>query len=77
MNDFETREDIPCVLIRPREERRLKTESPERIVPVHPTLIAMGLLAFVEACLEESGTEAQLFTDLAPVRGDWAHEPSK
>jgi integrase len=77
VDDFEMREGISCILIRPRDDRRLKTEAAERVVPVHPTLIDMGLLQFVDARRAEAGREAQLFPDICPVQGDWAHEPSK
>lgn len=45
--------------------RRLKTKTSERVVPVHPQLVALGFLKYVEARRKE-GDAAWLFPTVAP-----------
>lgn len=45
--------------------RRLKTKTSERVVPVHPQLVALGFLKYVEA-RRKDGEEAWLFPTVAP-----------
>jgi integrase len=45
--------------------RRLKTKSSERVVPVHPQLIEIGLLKYVAERRKE-GEQAWLFPTVAP-----------
>ena|SRR5437762_1427585 len=45
--------------------RRLKTKTSERVVPVHPQLIALGFLKYVDARREER-ERAWLFPTVAP-----------
>lgn len=45
--------------------RRLKTRTSQRVVPVHPQLITLGFLKYVEARRRESET-AWLFPTVAP-----------
>ncbi|MCE3011604.1 MAG: site-specific integrase [Proteobacteria bacterium] len=56
------------------EEKRLKTAASERILPLHPTLLNAGFLAFVE----RQGNQDRLFPDLTPgPKGNYSHEFSK
>lgn len=45
--------------------RRLKTKTSERVVPVHPQLVTLGFLKYVEARRKE-GDKAWLFPTVAP-----------
>ncbi|MGY8667051.1 site-specific integrase [Bradyrhizobium sp. UFLA05-109] len=45
--------------------RRLKTKTSERVVPVHPQLVALGFLKYV-ACRRKVGDKAWLFPTVAP-----------
>ncbi|KJC55494.1 hypothetical protein UB31_00505 [Bradyrhizobium sp. LTSP849] len=45
--------------------RRLKTKTSERVVPVHPLLVTLGFLKYVEARRKE-GEKAWLFPTVAP-----------
>ncbi|NOJ44731.1 site-specific integrase [Bradyrhizobium archetypum] len=45
--------------------RRLKTKTSERVVPVHPQLVALGFLKYVTARRKE-GEQAWLFPSVAP-----------
>ncbi|MDA9545851.1 hypothetical protein ACM43_15770 [Bradyrhizobium sp. CCBAU 45321] len=49
----------------PKAGRRLKTKTSERVVPVHPQLVALGFLNYVEARRKE-GDKAWLFPTVAP-----------
>jgi len=57
---------IPCFNVRPdpsaKGSKRLKTEASERLVPVHPTLLGIGFMAYVEAQRAKGVTK--LFPDL-------------
>ncbi|MBR1281593.1 hypothetical protein JQ597_06045 [Bradyrhizobium sp. AUGA SZCCT0177] len=54
-------------LVRDRKAgRRLKTKTSERVVPVHPQLIALGFLDYVDARRREDGENAWLFPMVAP-----------
>lgn len=58
------------------EGKSLKTSSSQRIVPVHPALIALGFSKYVTATSKAG--HKQLFPDIQPgPRGDWSYRPSK
>jgi integrase len=46
--------------------RRLKNAGSRRVVPIHPELIRMGFLQFVERLRQSSGSEARVFPLLTP-----------
>jgi integrase len=51
--DIQEIEGTPCFHVRPdpsaKGGKRLKTEASERLVPVHPTLLGIGFMSYVEA----------------------------
>lgn len=67
-DDFVVQDGVNVILIRDGDdgenEKRVKTESGIRFVPVHPELEKMGLLAFVEKRRTSDGATAPLFPDL-------------
>ena len=57
-------------------EKKLKTASSRRVVPIHPALIGLGLLDYVQ--LQVSSGNHRIFNELEPgPRGDWSYKPSK
>jgi integrase len=62
---------IPIITITEDREngRRLKTAASARVVPVHPELVRLGLLRFVEEAKRGIGSEARLFPALTPGAG--------
>lgn len=52
-SDFETIDRVPCFRIQQGEDQHLKNGSARRIVPIHPALIDLGLLEFVERRRQE------------------------
>lgn len=56
-------------------DKRLKTLSSERIVPVHPVLLDLGLAAYVRA--RRSANDPKLFPELQPRHGLYSHLFSK
>jgi len=64
--DIQEIEGIPCFHVRPdssaKSGKRLKTEASERLVPLHPTLLGIGFMAYVEA--QRAKGAAKLFPDL-------------
>ena len=74
--DISERDGVPCLLIRESDEKSVKTEAAERIVPVHPELRRIGLLAHAEE-MRRAG-EVKLFPELpASSRGSRAEVFSK
>jgi integrase len=67
--DIQTNEDanVPVMVLREntRQGRTLKTKSTARTVPLHPELIRIGFLRFVES-RRSDGAEAWLFPLMAP-----------
>jgi integrase len=49
--------------------KRLKTDTSERVVPVHPEVIRLGFLTYVEERRRADGADAWLFPSVAPDRG--------
>jgi integrase len=58
------------ILVRAGDGKRLKTQNARRMLPVHPELVRMGFLAFVQQQRRDGGT--QLFPgEQANMRGQW------
>ena len=49
--------------------KRVKTDASERVVPVHPDLIRLGFLNYVEARRSDDGNDAWLFPSVSPDQG--------
>lgn len=76
LDDFEEEDGVPFFHVRASDERSLKTSASKRVVPVHRTLIDLGLLATLDQ-LRRAG-ENRLFPNLTPgPRGHLSHKPSK
>jgi integrase len=58
----------PCIYIRADRKagKTLKTKASERIIPVHPQLIALGFLDYVAAQSKAHGSNTWLFPKVAP-----------
>ena len=57
-------------------DKKLKTASSRRIVPVHAALVKLGLLDFLRMQIRDG--HKRVFADLRPgPRGDWSYKPSK
>lgn len=78
-SDFSESEGIVVISILDEDDRRLKTTSSRRIVPVHSKLIELGLLDLVKAT-RDIGKDRRLFAYLpeaAGKLGDFGKEPSR
>jgi integrase len=74
--DFTTLQGIDCIRIDDgHESQKLKNSSSRRTLPIHPTLIRLGLLDYVNSQRTENSD--RLFPELEPVRGKLGHAPSK
>jgi integrase len=49
--------------------KRVKTEASERVVPVHPEVIRLGFLSYVDARRSADGSDAWLFPSVSPEQG--------
>ncbi len=63
--DVETRVPLMWFTRDTKAGRRLKTKSSERVVPVHPQLVKLGFLKYVEA-RRKDGERVWLFPTVAP-----------
>lgn len=76
VDDFIEQQGIPCIRIDDsREDQNLKNANSRRMLPLHPTLLDLGLLSHVES-VRASGAD-RLFPELEAVRGKLGHAPSK
>lgn len=68
--DIEEVDGIPAIRVRPGGSKRLKTRNARRTLPVHPELIRMGFLGYVERRRKEGGE--LLFAGEEPdIAGKW------
>lgn len=51
-NDIEVEDGIPRIMLRSDAIRTFKTEAGDRVVPLHPTLLELGLLDFARLTAE-------------------------
>ncbi|PTU02183.1 integrase [Pseudomonas sp. HMWF031] len=76
VDDFIQQQGIQCIRIDDNSEgQNLKNASSRRLLPIHPTLVELGLLRHVES-VRATGAD-RLFPELEPVRGKLGHAPSK
>ncbi|MEE1903511.1 site-specific integrase [Pseudomonas inefficax] len=76
VDDFIEQQGFYCFRIDDSSEsQNLKNSGSRRVLPIHPTLIELGLLQHVES-VKASGVD-RLFPDLEAVRGKLGHAPSK
>lgn len=76
VDDFIEQQGIQCIRIDDRREgQNLKNSSSRRTLPLHPSLIDLGLLQHVDS-VRATGTD-RLFPELEAVRGKLGHAPSK
>jgi integrase len=76
VTDFITLQGIDCIRIDDdNESQKLKNSSSRRTLPIHPALIQLGLLDYVNS--QRTENSARLFPELEPVRGKLGHAPSK
>ncbi|PMU91511.1 MULTISPECIES: site-specific integrase [unclassified Pseudomonas] len=76
VTDFVTLQGFECIRIDDgHQAQSLKNSSSRRTLPIHPTLIQLGLLDHLNN-LRIQGSD-RLFPELEPVRGKLGHAPSK
>jgi integrase len=79
LKDFVEIDGIPCIDINDTEatevvegeagrKKRVKTKNAKRLVPIHPELIRLGILRYVEAKRQEK--QVYLFPELSRARRD-------
>ncbi|MFL1513135.1 site-specific integrase [Pseudomonas prosekii] len=74
--DFITLQGIDCIRIDDgHESQKLKNSSSRRTLPIHPALIRLGLLEYVND--QRTQNSDRLFPELEAVRGKLGHAPSK
>lgn len=80
-DDLQFEGDVPFITIRHDEARQQTTKSKQtRVMPLHPKLVQLGFVAFVEQQSQHSAGDGslRLFPQLARNhRGDWGATPSR
>ena len=67
VEDVKLVDGIWCFSVNGEDDKRLKTLSSKRVIPLHPTLIKLGFLAFVDTMKEkESGGRVELLLHHLP-----------
>ncbi|MCL2908549.1 site-specific integrase [Shewanella aquimarina] len=77
LDDFIVIDGYPCILIRAtHSDQSIKTATSERVIPIHPKLIAMGFLQYAEK--QRLSGQERLFPELRrqAIRG-YSHQVSK
>lgn len=76
VDDFIEQQGVQCIRIDDsREGQNLKNASSRRVLPLHPSLIELGLLQYAES-VRTHGAD-RLFPELEAVRGKRGHAASK
>ena len=71
--DIQEVEGILCFNINSEGDKKLKTEASKRLVPVHPSLIELGLLSQVDT--QRASGEDRLWSNLTPNKyGYWGKQ---
>jgi len=66
VSDIQLHNEIPCMMISAGEGKRLKTNSSQRLIPLHPKLIELGFLDYVRGAAEQGSL--RLFPHLRVCR---------
>jgi len=67
--DAETRVPLLYFVTERARGKRVKTDASERVVPVHPEVIRLGFLSYVEERRKADGADAWLFPLVSPDKG--------
>jgi integrase len=76
--DIRTIDDVACFVVSSRsengaEDKKVKTRTSERAIPVHPRLVTLGFLSFVAGRRREGG--AKLFIELSASSTGYYSDP--
>lgn len=76
IDDFIQQQGIQCIRIDDSNEgQNLKNSSSRRTLPLHPSMVELGMLRHVDS-VKATGAD-RLFPELEAVRGKLGHAPSK
>lgn len=75
LEDITEIEGIPCFDINDRGDKKLKNKTSNRIIPVHPRLLDLGLLKYVES-VRKLG-QVRMWPNLVKRRDGYAHDFGK
>jgi integrase len=75
LDDIYQEEGIWVISINDQGDKKLKTKSSKRIIPVHPKLIALGLPAYVQTLKDRK--QIRLFPELKKGRDGYSQAASK
>lgn len=78
IDDIEKVGEVWCFRIDKRhDDQWLKTPNAKRYIPIHKTLIDLGLLVFVKDLREHLGSASRLFPTIPQIQGGYSAKPSE
>lgn len=75
VHNFRQIDGIDIIEIAPDSQWKGKTSAALRLIPIHPIMVELGLLDYVEKC--RAGGKARLFEELKPVNGEYGRAVTK
>jgi integrase len=67
--DVETSTPLLYITVQASRGKRVKSAPSQRVIPVHPQLVKLGFLRFVDEVRQRDGANAWLFPLVSPERG--------
>ncbi|MFS8159545.1 MAG: tyrosine-type recombinase/integrase [Candidatus Roizmanbacteria bacterium] len=75
IEDIVELDKIKCININESGDKKLKTQSSERIVPIHPKLVELGLIKYVDS--QRASGKTRLWENLKKGRDGYSHDFGK
>ena len=75
LEDFRVEHGIDVISINSNHDKKLKSKAAQRLIPLHPQLVSLGLLDHVIQLKEKKA--ARLFPELARNRDGYSQTPSR
>jgi integrase len=57
------------------DDKRIKTQQSRRIIPLHPQIVSLGFLQYIDSLKAARGS--RVFPELKRIGGRYGHAPSK
>ena len=75
LSDIMVVDEVPCISVNSDADKKLKNAASERIIPIHPMLIRLGFLGYVEQLRQEKKT--RLWERLTKKRDGYSQDFGK
>ena len=75
VDDIVMQEDIPCISVNGAGDKKMKNQSSERIIPIHPMLIRLGFLDYINGLMDTK--QPRLWGKLTKKRDGYSQDFGK